>query len=59
MLALEGYRAGGLSRGQVGTLLGLSFYDTEEFLKANHAYIELTLKEFQDSSDALESILLK
>jgi len=59
MLALEGYRATDLSRGQVGTLLGLSFYETEEFLKKNHAYIELTLEEFRDGSDALETMLLK
>jgi len=59
MLALEGYRAGDLSRGQVGALLGLSFYETEEFLKKNHAYIEFTLKEFQEGSDALETLLAK
>jgi Uncharacterised protein family (UPF0175) len=59
MLALEGYRTGDLSRGQVGALLGLSFYETEEFLKKNHAYIELTLEEFQDGSNALETLLSK
>lgn len=59
MLALEGYRTGDLSRGQIGTLLGLSFYETEEFLKKNHAYIELSLEEFQESSDGLETLLSK
>jgi hypothetical protein len=59
MLALEGYRAGDLSRGQVGVLLELSFYDTEEFLKKNHAYIELTLEEFHEGSNALETLLVK
>jgi predicted HTH domain antitoxin len=59
MLAIEGYRTGDLSRGQVGTLLDLSFYDTEEFLKRNHAYIDLTLEEFQDGSIALETLLSK
>ena len=59
MLALEGYRSGDLSRGHVGALLGYSFYETEEFLKKNHAYVELSLEEFQESSDALESLLLK
>ncbi len=59
MLAIEGYRTVDLSRGQVGTLLDLSFYDTEEFLKRNHAYIDLTLEEFQDGSVALETLLSK
>ena len=59
MLALEGYRVGDLSRGQVGTLLGFSFYETEEFLKKNHAYIDLSLEEFQKSSGQLETLLSK
>ena len=36
-LALDGYRAGELSQGQVGELLGMSFHQTEEFLKAHDA----------------------
>lgn len=32
-VALEGYRDGTLSREQVGRVLGLSFWDTEAFLK--------------------------
>ena len=36
-LALEGYRAGELSQGQVGEVLGMSFHQTEEFLKAHDA----------------------
>ena len=38
-LAVEGYRDGTLSREQVGTILGLSFGETEAFLKARHAYL--------------------
>jgi hypothetical protein len=37
IFALEGYRLGDLSQGQVGELLGLGFHETEEFLKANRA----------------------
>lgn len=37
IFALEGYRAGDLSQGQVGELLGLGFHETEEFLQAHHA----------------------
>lgn len=57
MFALEGYRSGELTRGKVGELLGLSFYDTEEFLKKNGAEIKLTLEEFQRSSEALERLI--
>ncbi len=38
-LATEGYRDGTLSREQVGRILGLSFGETEAFLKARHAYL--------------------
>jgi predicted HTH domain antitoxin len=31
-LAIEGYRAGKVSRGQVGEMLGLNFWDAERFL---------------------------
>lgn len=34
--AIEGYRSGALSRGQVGQMLGLGFWETEEFFRANH-----------------------
>ena len=38
-IAVEGYRSGALSRGQVGRLLGLSYSDTEVFLKERQAYL--------------------
>jgi len=38
-IALEGYRDGTLTRAQVGRLLGLSFWDTEAFLKQRQAYL--------------------
>lgn len=37
MIALDGYRSVLLSQGQVGELLGMSFHQTEEFLKAHDA----------------------
>ena len=37
MIALDGYRSVVLSQGQVGELLGMSFHQTEEFLKAHDA----------------------
>jgi hypothetical protein len=39
-VAAEGYRSGALSRGQVGTLLGLSFHETEEFLKEHLGFLQ-------------------
>lgn len=57
LLALAAYRAGHLSRGQVSELLGFCFFETEEFLNENHAPIELSLAEFQRSSDALKKLI--
>jgi hypothetical protein len=37
-IALEGYRDGTLSREQVGRVLGLSFWETEAFLKQRQAF---------------------
>jgi len=55
MVALEGYRSGNLSRGQVGELLEIGFHETEAFLKSHHANIDLTLAEFDRSAAALEA----
>ena len=37
ILALHAYRCVAFSEGQVGELLGLSFHETEAFLKAHNA----------------------
>ncbi|MBI4264303.1 MAG: UPF0175 family protein [Acidobacteria bacterium] len=39
-VAVEGYRDGTLSREQVGRVLGLSFWETEAFLKDRQAYLQ-------------------
>lgn len=59
MVALEGYRSGELSRGEVGELLGIGFHETEQFLKRHHAEIDLTLEEFDRSSTALDQLLAR
>ena len=59
IFAVDGYRSDELTRGQVGELLGLSFYETEEFLKKNHVEIKLTMEEFQRGSVALEKIIAR
>ena len=38
-VAVEGYRSGVLTRGQIGNLLGLSFWESEAFLKERQAYL--------------------
>ncbi|HKY19706.1 MAG TPA: UPF0175 family protein [Vicinamibacterales bacterium] len=51
-IAVEGYRSGALTRGHVSELLGLSFHETEAFLKARHAYLAYDEKDFeQDGID--------
>ena len=46
-VALEGYRDGALTRDQVGRLLGLSFWDTEAFLKERQAYLAYTEEDLE------------
>lgn len=46
--AVEGYRTEKLSRGQVSELLGLNFWETEEFLKQRAAYLHNDLNDMQD-----------
>ena len=59
MFALEGYRAGELSRGQVSELLKLEFNDTERFLKEHGASIPLSLQEFERNSERLEELVVR
>jgi predicted HTH domain antitoxin len=51
-VAVEGYRTGVLTRGQIGSLLGLSFWETEAFLKERQAYLPYRQSELdQDRAD--------
>lgn len=51
-VALEGYRDGTLTRDEVGHLLGLSFWETEAFLKERQAYLVYAEEDLeQDRSD--------
>lgn len=52
-LALEGYRDGTLSREQVGRILGLSFGETEAFLKARQAYLAYDEEDLRRDRQAL------
>ena len=53
MLALEGYRLGNLSRGQVSEALGMGYYETEEFLHKNGAVQPYTIEDFDKSAEVL------
>ncbi len=57
MFALEGYRAGELSRGQVSELLGQSFYETESFLKTHDCGLGITFAEHEKSVETLRTRL--
>jgi predicted HTH domain antitoxin len=57
-VALEGYREGALTRGQVGRLLGLSFWETEGFLKERQAYLAYTEEDFEHDRRDLDRLML-
>jgi predicted HTH domain antitoxin len=57
--AVEGYRAERLSRGQVSELLGLSFWETEEFLRQRGAWLHYDLHDLERDRAALRSALTK
>ena len=55
-VALEGYRDGSLTRDQVSRLLGLSFWDTEAFLKERQAYLSYDEEDFEQDRRDLDRI---
>lgn len=57
--AVEGYRRGRLSRGQVSELLDLNFWETEEFLKQRGAYLHYDLNDLEQDREALRTVLSK
>ncbi len=59
MLALEGYREGNLSRGQVSEMLDMEFNETEKFLKDHGAMLGLTLEDYDRSRTALTQFLAR
>lgn len=55
-VALEAYRDGALTRGQIGRLLGLSVWDTEAFLKERQAYLAYNEEDFEQDRRDLDRI---
>ena len=52
--AVEGYRTEKLSRGQVSELLGLNFWETEQFLKQRDAYLHYDLSDLDQDRHSTE-----
>jgi predicted HTH domain antitoxin len=59
MLALEGYREGMLSRGQVSEMLNIEFNETERFLLQLGADHEYSIEDFRQDSQNLRQFLAK
>jgi len=55
--ALEGYREGKLSHAQVGRMLGLSRFETDDFLKAHNVPPDYTIEDLEQDRRNLDKIL--
>ncbi|MCI0424051.1 MAG: UPF0175 family protein [Acidobacteria bacterium] len=55
--AIEGYRTERLSRGQVSEILGLNFWETEEFLKKRNALLHYDLNDLTQDREASRNAL--
>ena len=55
-VALDGYRAGDLSRGQVSELLGLSYWETEALIKEHGCGTGPTWAEVEEDVETLRKL---
>lgn len=58
-LAVEGYRSGALSTGEVAEMLGLSINDADGFLKERGLFAIDDLEEVETDTAVLERLLAK
>lgn len=56
-LAVEGYRSGDLSAGQVAEMLSLSAWETESFLKERGALLDYSADDLRRDMEANERVL--
>ncbi len=56
-VAIEGYRSGALSQGQVGRLLDLNFWETEAFLKEKRAFLLYSESDLEQDHSRLREAL--
>ena len=57
IFALDGYRNGELSRGQVSELLGLEFNEAMQFLKTHDSVRSISLEDFEQDAKRLRELL--
>jgi predicted HTH domain antitoxin len=57
ILALEGYRSGKLSRGQISELLDLSLWEAESFLKKNRCGLGLSAADYDHDLASARDLL--
>lgn len=57
--ALSGYREGKLSHAQVGRMLGLSRFKTNEFLKAHGVPLNYSMEDLESDRRTLDKLLSK
>ena len=57
--ALEEYRSGKLSHGQVGRLLGLDRFQVDAFLKQHNVPLNYTLDDLEDDRRTLDELSFK
>ena len=58
-VAVEGYRSGGLTHGQVQRLLNLYWWDTEAFLKERQEYLHYNETDLEQDRTTLDRVLAK
>ena len=57
--ALEGYRAGKLSRAQVGKMLGFTRFEVDALLKAHKIPLDYSAEDLEHDRQTLETLLAK
>jgi predicted HTH domain antitoxin len=58
-IALEGYRQGALSAGQVSDLLGLHFHEAEAFLRQHGAWLTDAAEDIEQDTGRLDGLFPK
>jgi len=58
-MALEGYRAGKLSRGQVGRMLGLDRFEVDTLFKLHSVPLNYSVGDLEEDRRTLDKLSLK
>ena len=57
--AIAGYREGKLSQAQIGRMLGLSRFETDDFLKAHNVPPNYTVEDLRQDRQTLDKLFSK